>query len=158
MGSDAEIRFELSHVARRIRLLRDSTGLSVAEFAKEVGSSYRQIKSWEVGRNHPPVTFLISVRHCFDVDPEWILFGPGDVPLRSVTLSDLDRSRFRRSELAGRAAALGFCLRPETLDELAEVVRDDNNPRLERLGIDFAMNVLSAVYSDRSNSSLFRPE
>ena len=150
MTLDARGSFDLDQVANRVRLLRYSSGLSEAEFAKAVGCSYRQIRAWEVGRNHPSVSFLMSVRHCFDIDPEWVLFGPGDVPLRSVALCPSDRVSLLRDELARRAGVAGVMLRSDTLDSLVQGVLADIKPSEERRWLDFAMSVISVVCSDRT--------
>lgn len=154
MTLDAQGSFDLGQIAKRVRLLRHTSGLSEAEFAKAVGCSYRQIRAWEAGRNQPSVSFLMSVRHCLDVDPEWVLFGPGDVPLRSVALCQLDRSGLLRDELVRRAGDAGVVLRSDTFDSIVQGVLGDTRPGDQRRWLDFAMSIISVVCSGKDNGAV----
>lgn len=78
-------------LARRLRLAREHAGLTQQQFADRIGYSRRQVLSWENATNLPPVWALAAVRQAFDIDPEWVLSGPGLIPLRQVSLESPDR-------------------------------------------------------------------
>lgn len=75
---------KLAVVGQRIRVAREHGGLDQQEFAKIAGFSRRQVSAWERGANAPPIWVLEKLREHCDVDPEWVISGPGETPLRDV--------------------------------------------------------------------------
>lgn len=57
----------------RLRVLRQSRGISQSELAAAVGVSTRAVKYWEHGQRTPKATSLLALAHYFDVPPESLL-------------------------------------------------------------------------------------
>ena len=112
-------------VARRLRLAREHAGLTQQQFASRIGFSRRQILAWENGTNAPPLWLLAAVREVFDVDPEWILFGPGSVPLRKVPLERPDRRQQIYDDIRKLANGLGLTLPDAALQYFADLVANE---------------------------------
>lgn len=112
-------QFNLAHLAERLRIARESAGLSQPEFADRIGYSRRQVSAWEAGATAPPIAVLIALRRLGNVDPEWILTGPGLIPM--VDVPPKEREREPRITRAIRTMAQGFgLLLPE--DAIADLV------------------------------------
>ena len=109
-------------LARRLRLAREHAGLTQQQFADRIGYSRRQILSWENGTNLPPVWALAAVREVFDIDPQWVLSGPGFVPLRQVSLEGPDRRQRLYNEVRKLARGAGLALPDVTLKNFADLV------------------------------------
>lgn len=82
---------DLTAIAERLRLAREHAGLSQEAFAERLGYTRRQVNSWENGASTPPIWALMGVRMLCGIDPEWVLFGPGDTPIRDLGVPDTER-------------------------------------------------------------------
>jgi transcriptional regulator with XRE-family HTH domain len=109
-------------VAERLRLARTYVGLSQQEFADQIGYSRRQVNAWENGSNTPPIWALLAVRKIFDIDPEWVLAGPGDIPLRDTIPADAHREQRLITEVASMARDVGLTLPKRSIENLAQLV------------------------------------
>ncbi len=65
-------------VARRLTAVRTHYGLNQTAFAERLGFARRTYLSWERGDADPPIWLLDSLKREFDVDPFWLMHGPGD--------------------------------------------------------------------------------
>ena len=109
-------------LARRLRIAREHAGLTQQEFADRIGYSRRQVLSWENGTNLPPVWALAAVRQAFDIDPEWILLGPGWVPLQNVPVKGPDRRSRLNDEVRRLAKRAGLTLPDATIRNFADLI------------------------------------
>lgn len=114
---------ELAGVAERLRLAREHAGLSQQEFADRIGYSRRQIVAWETGANAPPIWVLIAIRRECDVDPEWILSGPGDIPLADVGPEDRRRLKRLKRDIEKIARDYGLALPDESISTLVGLLQ-----------------------------------
>ncbi|WP_230293245.1 helix-turn-helix domain-containing protein [Croceicoccus sp. Ery5] len=104
----AEIPRDLTGVSERLRLAREHACLSQELFAERLGYTRRQVNSWENGASAPPIWALMGVRILCDIDPEWVLFGPGKNPVRDFSIPDVDRlpRLIKEVEKMARSAAI----------------------------------------------------
>lgn len=109
-------------IGNRLRLSREHGELSQGTFAEHLGYTRRQLISWETGATTLPVWALMGVRQLCDVDPEWVLFGPGEEPQRDLGIPDLDRLPRLRSEVAKLAKTAGIELEEAAIDNLARLI------------------------------------
>jgi transcriptional regulator with XRE-family HTH domain len=70
-------------VGRRLAVVRMTSGLRQAEFAESLGLSPRAFGNYERGEREMPVALYRALLEKFDIDPLWLLEGPGDIPIRS---------------------------------------------------------------------------
>ncbi len=63
----------------RIKKLRMSLGLSQEEFGRKIGKSKRTIQYWEQGKIAPPENILHLIEQTFNVNPEWLREGKGEM-------------------------------------------------------------------------------
>lgn len=114
---------DLEGIARRMRLAREQAGLSQQEFAVRLGYSRRQVVAWETAANTPPVWVLIAIRRECDVDPEWILSGPGDVPVSDVPPSERQRLKRLKREIEEMTRSHGLSLPEESVNTLVTLLQ-----------------------------------
>jgi transcriptional regulator with XRE-family HTH domain len=128
---------DMEGLAKRLRLAREYAGLTQQQFADRIGYSRRQVLSWENATNLPPVWALAAVRQAFDVDPEWVLSGPGVIPLRQVDLSSPDRRHRLYGEVRRLAKRAGLSLPEEVLRNFVDLIvrepEDSENAAKERV-------------------------
>jgi len=117
------LHFDAEALAERLRIAREKTGLSQPEFADRIGYSRRQVSAWEAGANPPPITVLLALRRLCDVDPEWILSGPGDEPLHDVGPELRSREKHIRIEIEKMVRDAGMILPEESIAELMSLLR-----------------------------------
>ncbi len=113
---------DVDGVAERLRLARNYVGLSQQEFADQIGYSRRQVNAWESASNTPPIWALLAVRKIFDIDPEWVLAGPGDIPLRDTIPADSAREKRLVKEVGAMARDVGLTLPRRSIDNLAQLI------------------------------------
>ena len=100
-------------VAERLKELRYKLGLSQKEFAERVGIHYMTLSKYESGKYRPSLRFLKKVEEVFNVNPQWLLEGKGDMFLPK----DMPKEA-RKVEASGlKGATLDF-----VAEELAEKV------------------------------------
>lgn len=121
IGSD----FDLVPVGERIRLTREHFGLSQQQFGEKLGFSRRQLIAWENAANAPPIALLAAIRRQFDIDPEWVLLGPGRKPLRDVGLKGTDRRKRVEKDVAKLVEAAGLRLSRRVMDSLVELILEE---------------------------------
>lgn len=62
-------------IGRRLRDVRASTGLSQAEFAEFLGTSYRSYRAYETGRREVTTAIVLKVEEIPGVSRGWLLSG-----------------------------------------------------------------------------------
>ncbi len=66
-------------IGKRIKELRKALGLTQTAFAEKLGRSKRSIQEWESGRNEPSERVLRLIEQTFNVNPEWLREGKGEM-------------------------------------------------------------------------------
>lgn len=97
---------EKSEQARRFLATRLSLGLSQQAFADGLGISLRAEQNYERGARRLPAEVLLNLSRAHQIDPLWVLDGPGDVP-RKLTASGVDLRLLTRATRLVRTAVLG---------------------------------------------------
>lgn len=137
-------KIDLGPMAERIRLVRESIGLSQQEFADRLGYSRRQVVAWEAAANMPPVSLMMAMRLQFDIDPEWVMLGPGLEPVRKLNIEELDRSKRVRRDVEQLIEAAGLKLSQRIVSSLTELIlRED--PRDEKRARQKMLSTLRAL-------------
>lgn len=113
----------LAGIADRLRLAREHAGLSQQEFADKIGYSRRQVIAWEAAKNVPPIWVLIAIRRECDIDPEWILSGPGDLPVSDVAPEARARVKRLESEVRRMARDYGLQLPDQSIATLVSLLQ-----------------------------------
>ncbi|WP_213423492.1 helix-turn-helix domain-containing protein [Bhargavaea massiliensis] len=70
---------------RRLKALREKTGLSMLAFGKEIGTSASRIKHWEEGKSAPSASWIVTICERFDVSAESLLTGESNREVASVS-------------------------------------------------------------------------
>ncbi len=122
---------DLEGVAERLRLAREHGGLSQQAFADHVGCTRRQVISWETAVSAPPIWAVLGVRKLCDVDPEWVMAGPGKTPLRHALPQDDDRMPRLARDVARMGKDVGYKLTSEMIINLARLIAREP-PEAER--------------------------
>ncbi|MCI7740106.1 MAG: helix-turn-helix domain-containing protein [Lachnospiraceae bacterium] len=63
----------------RLKILRESLGLSQEEFGNRIGSARNTIANYEIGRRNPSNTVVKSICREFRVNYFWLTEGKGDM-------------------------------------------------------------------------------
>ncbi len=113
---------KLQAIAARIKSARELAGLDQQQFADRIGFSRRQVVAWEAAANTPPIWVLEAVRRHCDIDPEWILSGPGDEPLRDVGPELRDRERALRIEAERMIRDAGMVMPEESVLDIVSLL------------------------------------
>lgn len=112
----------LEAIAERLRIAREHAGLSQGQFATKMGCGRRRVVAWENGENAPPVLVIARVREVCGVDPEWVLCGPGLIPLEDVTAEDRQRKSRVARRLVKLAKGYGIDLSAEAVEDFSRIV------------------------------------
>jgi transcriptional regulator with XRE-family HTH domain len=121
----AEANRDIAGVAERLRLSREHAGLSQAEFADRIGYSRRQVISWETGVTAPPIWAVMAVRRECNVDPEWVLLGPGIEPLHDAVPREAGREQRLAREVAAMAREMGFTLKGPQVTHFVKAIMEE---------------------------------
>ncbi len=78
---------ELLFFADRIKLLRESAGLTQAELAKRLGLSRSSVNSWEMGLTIPSTQYIVELAKKFDVSSDYLLGieETSNIPTKGLT-------------------------------------------------------------------------
>lgn len=72
---DSQSSQEIQKIIERLKKIRKSSGLSQANFAKELGVSQGNVGTWETGGSLPGALALKTIAQKFDCSIDWILLG-----------------------------------------------------------------------------------
>ena len=67
----------MSTIQERIKQVRKTLKMTLAEMAKELESSTTSINSWELGRNNMPMSVRKQLTLQYNVNREWLETGKG---------------------------------------------------------------------------------
>lgn len=77
----------------RVKTLRKVLKLNQTEFGKKIGITMRAVQKWENGESKPQNSTLKSLINTFNVNPDWLLNGTGEMFIDNVSsqqeLSDI---------------------------------------------------------------------
>jgi transcriptional regulator with XRE-family HTH domain len=69
---------ETADISRRLRLVRESSGLSKADFARLLGVSWQRWNNYEAdSRRVPALDVLVSLHRKLGISLDWLLCGTG---------------------------------------------------------------------------------
>lgn len=131
----------LAEVGRRLRSVRKATGdLTQEAFAQELGVHRNTISALEKGEREISGSLLRVLMDRFDLDPAWVLRGPGDRPRKLDQYIDEDRLVLaaQRAEREIREERLEPTLEERwrfiaALYDLSSDPLDEANPSLKKL-------------------------
>ena len=69
----------MDSVGKRIRELRHILKMTQAEFSDRLGVTRRTVQRWESGEFQVPERMLKLIEKTFNVNPEWLLKGEGNI-------------------------------------------------------------------------------
>lgn len=75
----------------RLKMLRETLGLSQDEFGKRIGSARNTIANYELGRRNPSNTTVMAICKEFGVSEVWLRTGEGGEDNMFTKVSDEDR-------------------------------------------------------------------
>ena len=70
-------------VGARISAIRGQSMQTQKSFSDSVGISLRALQNYEKGDRKIPADLLITICRTYDVDPYWVMEGPGTIPRKS---------------------------------------------------------------------------
>jgi len=121
-------------LAVRLRRLRERLKLSQEEFGKRIGKSKRTIQHWESGNITPSDRVLSLIEQTFNVNPEWLRHGKGEMflpkkevvrpeELREDLLIELTAEKIVNSILEKRDIKLPPAKKRKLVKKLAELIK-----------------------------------
>lgn len=139
---------DLRAVAARIRAVRQKYGFTQPEFAEQLGYSRRQYINWENGDATPPIWALRAIRRIFDISPDWILSGPGLVPVSHPTRLPWERYDRLIADVRTMVDDVGLELADDQIADLARLLFEEA-PESEHEARKKMLRVLRAISLDR---------
>jgi len=67
------------NLGNRIKKIRKALDMTQTDFAKAIGVSKRAVQEWEAGRRSPSEPVLRQIEQTFNVNPEWLREGKGEM-------------------------------------------------------------------------------
>jgi transcriptional regulator with XRE-family HTH domain len=77
---------------QRLKIARQSLGLTLRDFAAPLGVTYQSVYNWEKGISPIPKMAAKAIENCFGLSCEWLLEGKG-----KPSVNILDREKFLSS-------------------------------------------------------------
>lgn len=71
----------------RIKQLRKTLGLTQQEFAERIGITRNAVANYETGRNEPIGSVLNLIYNEYNVNPDWLRNGSGEMFIEPATFS-----------------------------------------------------------------------
>jgi transcriptional regulator with XRE-family HTH domain len=138
-----EFNAMLTGIGKRLFAVRQQTGKSPSEMASFLGFSRRQWDSWEKGQVTASIWTLLRLKEDLDIDPEWLLIGPGDIPVNLSSRQPLDRHPRLCAEVAEMAKSLDLDVSDAFIQNLVSMMFTE--PELEDMEKDRTLNMLQAL-------------
>ena len=69
-------------VNERFKKVREYLGLSQRDLARELGITERTVRNYEVGKIEVPKTIILALQALFNINPNWLLTGQGEMFLK----------------------------------------------------------------------------
>lgn len=105
-----------AHVGERIRHIRKSKGMTQKFFSASLGIVQGFLCTVECGKKIPSDTLLIALRYLYDINPEWLDSGKGEMYIEKPSPSIL---------VHGRAAIPLLKMPPSSLESLSASLPKD---------------------------------
>jgi transcriptional regulator with XRE-family HTH domain len=121
----------LAEVGQRIRIVREKAGLTQQEFADVLDCSRRQLAKIEDAQATPSIWNLRTIRAKFNIDPEWIIEGPGINPRAHARTQEWERYDRLVAEVQKLGTSYGMILPDNRAHEFARIVFEEA-PELEK--------------------------
>ncbi|URN94980.1 MAG: helix-turn-helix domain-containing protein [Candidatus Pristimantibacillus lignocellulolyticus] len=114
----------MKEIKNRIRQFRKDMGLTMAEFAKEIGVSAGNVGDWESESRTsvPGAQALISIANTYDVSIDWLLLG--EISNRENSLDEKSYSEHIKAkyaenpELFAKLMEISFRMNEQDLTDL----------------------------------------
>jgi transcriptional regulator with XRE-family HTH domain len=121
----------LMEVGQRMRIVREKARLTQHEFAALLGCSRRQLAKIEDAQATPSIWNLRTIRAQFNVDPEWIIEGPGIDPRAHARTQEWERYDRLVDEVKKLGISYGLALPDKRIHEFARIIFEEA-PELEK--------------------------
>ncbi len=82
----------MHHLADRIRILREQTGLTQLALAKELSLTRASVNAWEMGLSVPSTPFIVELANLFHVSTDYLLGLDENETIRTDGLSQQEIS------------------------------------------------------------------
>lgn len=79
-----------TEVGNRLKALRTALGYSQSAFSDSLAISLRALQNYEQGERKAPADLLIALVRKFNVDPVWVIDGPGLEPQMRSSFPSID--------------------------------------------------------------------
>ncbi len=128
----------------RIKQLRKTLGLTQQEFAERIGITRNAVANYETGRNEPIGSVLNLIYNEYNVNPDWLRNGSGEMFIEPATFSLDEYAQANKLNKTEISIIRGFMeLNPDTRQAIYNVfsnafnenniVIPDDPQELERL-------------------------
>lgn len=124
--------FSFDDIMARLLAIRQSQNMTQQEFADRLGFLKRTYLTWERGESEPPLRLLVALVREFGIDANWLLEGPGSVPISKGASMDWQRAKRLYKELKNELDSVGLYLDPEQFFEYLEIIFAEN-PNAEEI-------------------------
>lgn len=119
---DLDDQAVLADIGARLRAVRDANGLSQEEIADLVKVSRKQWIAWEKGEVTLSAWAIRRLMLSLDVDPAWLLDGPGDAPMELASPQRPTRYGKIKASIMSFARDLGLTLPPAAVARFTVMV------------------------------------
>lgn len=107
---DTKYDDRLPGVGGRLLAIREQAGLGQEDMARFLGFSRRQWTSWEYGQVTPSMWVLLELMEKLQIDPSWVIEGPGDTPVLRSADGGIARLKRLRTDVGRMARDLGLVI------------------------------------------------
>jgi transcriptional regulator with XRE-family HTH domain len=127
-GQKRDTKFDdrLPDIGKRLLAIREQAGLSQDDMARCLGFSRRQWTSWEYGQVTPSLWVLLELMDKLQVEPAWVIDGPGLIPVLRSTDGGAARVGRLRKDVQRMVRNLGLEIPDGFVHQLAMIIF--NNP------------------------------
>jgi transcriptional regulator with XRE-family HTH domain len=130
-------------VEQRLKIARNSTGLSQRKFAEKMGIAYRSLQTYEKNAASLTITLALKIASYCNINPTWLLTGEGEMNAKpeDATIDFVDAShaelitKFKQKELAKEINRLMVELEkidPGELNGLKELLEFKHSKKMEQ--------------------------
>ena len=111
----------------RLLAIRQSQDMTQQEFADRLGFLKRTYLTWERGESEPPLRLLVALVREFSIDANWLLEGPGEVPISKGSSMDWQRAKRVYKELKDELDSVYIHLDTMQFFEYLEIIFSGNS-------------------------------
>lgn len=117
-GLDGSLSAADDTLGGRLISAREAAGLSTAQLARRVGVKTESMSHWELDREEPRASKLVTIGGVLGVSPTWLLCGEGEGPSGSLTSTEMMRIRSNVARL--RESVMGVAAELEKIEKRLE--------------------------------------